>query len=360
MEMELLDMHNRPIIRATTALVTLVPACLGVLALSACKIDAPGGDGFGAEVQRVSQSARELAQQCDAAKAELRSAEEELANSTELQKWAQGNMKNDRGENTCNDATKTFNPDCPQARTLAHATARLQSAKESQKSALEKQSKICSEAYSASKSRASATPAKVPEKGCYVFRGKKVVTVGGKDVALGDGTSAVPIYLAAIVQGPNNQGAHAVYRAVPKAGASTCQTVEVGFFANELHYPTPAEEKLCSTPCSAAQAAGPSQKPAAAPAAAAPASFRGCSKTQKTAFLYTDQYKGTVVRPASGTISPKAQYPVGPQQTYYAHSKAGNMVHVTIKTGTFRGRRGWLDLAEAHTSLSPAKVACPQ
>lgn len=355
-------MHNRPIIRATTALATLLPACLGVLALSACKIDARDGDGFGAEVQGASsraRDARELAQQCDAAKAELKTADTELRKAKSQYQSSLEAMTNEQGFPVCIDATKTINPDCAQFKVLNQSATKLNNAEDRQKRASERESKICSEAYSASKSRASATPAKVPEKGCFVFRGKKVVTVGGKDVALGDGTSAVPIYLAAIVQGPNNQGAHAVYRAVPKAGASTCQTVEVGFFANELHYPTPAEEKLCATQCSA-QAASTAQKPAAAPAAVAPASFRGCSKTEKTAFLYSDQYKGTVVRPASGTISAKAQYPVGPQQTYYAHSKAGNMVHVTIKTGTFRGRTGWLDLAETHTSLSPAKVACPQ
>jgi hypothetical protein len=204
---------------------------------------------------------------------------------------------------------------------------------------------VCAAAFNAEQNVSKSSPAKIPSKGCYVFRGSKTATVDGRQIKLGDGVSSVPVYIEAIVQGPNNEGKHAVVRVRPKGGASRCEQMEVGFFSSELFYPTSAEQAKCNQQCGH-ESTAISARPAGSSASGA--AVGACFKTKDQGSVYKDQFKTAKV------------HLVGKGQTYYAHRLAGNMVFVTVKSGSYRGSEGWMDRGEIGSSQATEKVACPK
>ncbi len=315
----------------------------------ACKPTQEGSDTLG---RGSGLSSAQRKAQCDKATEELKQAETALeaarSKDAERTKNLEGCDSLGPSKASClSEKHARLDP------TLHYADIKYLDAQKSRAQAATKRAASCEAAFKQNQAMSQTSPALVPTKGCYVFRGSKTVTIGGRAVKFGDGVASIPVYIEGMSQGPNQEGKHAVLNIRPKAGASRCAKVTIGLHANELFYPTPAEEKLCNQQC------GEESTSISAPVLAQD-SNSGCFRTNEQAFLYKDQFKNGKVRPPS-VSSKEGDFLVGASQIYYAHPKAaGNMTLVTVKTGSFRGSEGWMDRSEAHGASAPTKVPCPK
>ena len=240
-----------------------------------------------------------------------------------------------------------------------------------------KRDKLCADAKVKDYAAASKPLTSFPTKGCYIFTGTRAVTSQGADIIFGDGVTSMPIIIEkAKVSISNPKEGEILVR--PKSGSQKCAQFEMFVAAHELRLPTAAERSLCLEQCSASPApiATPiptpmaSATPAPVVTAASPSpepGKRGCYTTYTDTLLYKTQFKAELMKPdvASVKDDPGARYAIGGGMIFYVHNTAGNMLYVTVKTGTFKGSEGWIDETDAFPEanlghgLVKYATACP-
>lgn len=314
---------------------------MGILcsALYACSGDANTSDVAGA----LSVSASQLKASCDQASTELEQSTRRLdvarKKAERMDESLTGCKEKGIERGMC--IFSQMEPD------LVNADTVFQNESTKNTEAQKKKATACAAAFNAEQNVSKSNPEKVPSKGCYVFRGSKTVTVDGRQIKLGDDISSVPLYIEEIIWPSLDADSPTVVRIRPKGGANRCKQFLVSFKPSELFYPTSAEESKCDLQCGQ-ESVAISARPAGASAGASGAAVGACFKTLAEGYLFKDQFKSVKLNL------------VGKSQTYYAHAQAGNMVFVTVKSGSYRDKEGWMDRADFGGSQASKKVACPQ